>query len=87
MRRVRPVSPLPRYFLLVLRFTIPRCRRIRICCGRSMRSQPGSGGAQVLLAEEARRALHELEELLEQKGFETFTQAVGAAHRRQEVYR
>ena len=33
------------------------------------------------------RVLHELEALLEQKGFETFTQAVGAAHRRQEVYR
>jgi dihydroorotate dehydrogenase (NAD+) catalytic subunit len=33
------------------------------------------------------RVLHELEDLLEQKGFESFTQAVGAAHRRQEVYR
>jgi hypothetical protein len=31
--------------------------------------------------------LHELEELLAQKGFDRFTQAVGAAHRRQEVYR
>jgi dihydroorotate dehydrogenase (NAD+) catalytic subunit len=33
------------------------------------------------------RVLHELEELLEQKGFDRITQAVGAAHRRQEVYR
>jgi dihydroorotate dehydrogenase (NAD+) catalytic subunit len=33
------------------------------------------------------RVLLELEELLEQKGFESFSQAVGAAHRRQEVYR
>jgi len=33
------------------------------------------------------RVLRELEELLEQKGFESFSQAVGAAHRRQEVYR
>ena len=33
------------------------------------------------------RVLHELEELLEQKGFDSFSQAVGAAHRRQEVYR
>jgi dihydroorotate dehydrogenase (NAD+) catalytic subunit len=33
------------------------------------------------------RVLHELEELLEQKGFDHFSQAVGAAHRRQEVYR
>jgi dihydroorotate dehydrogenase (NAD+) catalytic subunit len=33
------------------------------------------------------RVLHELEELLAQKGFDRFTQAVGAAHRRQEVYR
>jgi dihydroorotate dehydrogenase (NAD+) catalytic subunit len=33
------------------------------------------------------RVLHELEELLAQKGFESFSQAVGAAHRRQEVYR
>lgn len=33
------------------------------------------------------RVLHELQELLEQKGFDRFTQAVGAAHRRQEVYR
>jgi dihydroorotate dehydrogenase (NAD+) catalytic subunit len=33
------------------------------------------------------RVLHQLEELLAQKGFDRFTQAVGAAHRRQEVYR
>ncbi len=33
------------------------------------------------------RVLRELETLLADKGFETFTQAVGAAHRRQEVYR
>jgi dihydroorotate dehydrogenase (NAD+) catalytic subunit len=33
------------------------------------------------------RVLHELEELLEQKSFDHFSQAVGAAHRRQEVYR
>jgi len=33
------------------------------------------------------RVLRELENLLADKGFDTFTQAVGAAHRRQEVYR
>jgi dihydroorotate dehydrogenase (NAD+) catalytic subunit len=33
------------------------------------------------------RVLRELEDLLADKGFDTFTQAVGAAHRRQEVYR
>jgi dihydroorotate dehydrogenase (NAD+) catalytic subunit len=33
------------------------------------------------------RVLRELENLLTDKGFDTFTQAVGAAHRRQEVYR
>ena len=33
------------------------------------------------------RVLRELEDLLAEKGFDAFTQVVGAAHRRQEVYR
>ena len=33
------------------------------------------------------RVLHELENLLQDKGFDAFCQVVGAAHRRQEVLR
>ena len=47
-------------------------------------------GALLLILDNLEQALDvapQLEELLAQKGFESFSQAVGAAHRRQEVYR